>query len=62
MFVYTTEKKDSDRRGPSAVHPVPGQIEAEIIEWFTEDQDFPPAYTVKKLVLSISQNGWCLSA
>ncbi len=36
--MYTTEKKDSDRREPSALHPALGQIEAEIIEWFTEDK------------------------
>jgi hypothetical protein len=32
LFVYTTEKKDSNRRGPIALHPALGQIEVEIIE------------------------------
>jgi hypothetical protein len=31
LFVYT-EKKDSNRRGPIALHPALGQIEVEIIE------------------------------
>jgi hypothetical protein len=32
LFLNTKEKKDSDRRGPTALRPVPGQIEVEIIE------------------------------
>jgi hypothetical protein len=32
LFVYTTEKKDNDRRGPTALHPAPGQIEEETVE------------------------------